>query len=153
MGHAQQIMDARVGAGTPLQVSTASDTTRTGAFLSQSDSELVVQESCGAGCARVARFPWRGVTRIDAAIPHHSVLRAVRGGALGAAYSLALAYAAARFLPCHKEGGGRCPGFGPVLFVPGIVTLGGAVGATTGWQSTDDQWQPVWTEARNAPPR
>jgi len=153
LGHAQQIEDARVSVGTPLQVSTASDTTRTGTFLSQSDSELVVQESCGAGCEQMARIPWTAVTKVDASIPQHSIARAARGGAIGVAYSVALAYTASRLLPCHKEGGGRCPGFGPVLFVPGMVSLGGAIGAATGWRATSERWMPVMRDTRSSDPR
>ena len=153
--HAQQIMDARVGVGTPLQVGTVTDTTRSGTFLSQSDSALVVQESCGSGCARVARIPWTAVTHVDAAMRHRStsVARAVRGGAIGTAFSLTLAYAAARLLPCRREGGARCPGFGPVLFVPAMVSVGGAVGAAAGWYATDERWEPVWADGGATIPR
>jgi hypothetical protein len=142
---AQHMADARVAVGTPLQVSTESGTYQTATFLSDSGSELVVQESCGAGCARMVNIPWTRVTRVDAAIRQHSLRRVVLGGAIGVAYGVALGYAASRFLPCHWNGG-RCPGFGAVLFVPGMVSVGGAIGVASGWHSTYERWQRVWPD-------
>ena len=143
--HAQRIADERVAVGTPLQVSTESDTNQAVTFLSQSARELEVQESCGSGCARAVRIPWATVTHVDAAVRVHSLRRAAVGGVIGAAYSVALAYAASRFLPCERNGR-HCPGFGSVLFVPTMVSAGAAIGATSGWHSTYEQWQPVWPD-------
>ena len=114
-------------------------------LLSRTSSELVVQESCGSGCARMVTIPWSEVTRVDAAIRHHSVRRAALGGAVGVAYSLALGYGASKFLPCHRAGG-SCSGFGAVLFVPLIVSVGGGLGVASGWQSTYEKWQQVWPD-------
>lgn len=143
--HAQRIEDARVAPGTPLQVSTATGSYRSVAFLSQSGGELTVQEECGSGCSRAVSIPWSEVTRVDANIQVHSVTRALLDGAIGAAStSLAILGAALLASSCKESDAGSCESFALAKAAPIVVTLGGAIGLAYGWGHTHGEWRPVW---------